>query len=74
MMEALGPVRCAMCFRSILSSQNGLNRHMEQNIIVLPKNVFYVFSYLFGPIESSFLAANFGVLLLFAGPIQTREE
>ena len=30
MVEARGPVRCAMCFRSILSRQNGLNRHMEQ--------------------------------------------
>ena len=28
--EARGPVRCAIFFRSILSRQNVLNRHMEQ--------------------------------------------
>ena len=28
--EARGPDRCAMSFRSILSRQNALNRHMEQ--------------------------------------------
>ena len=30
MVEAWGPFRSAICFRSILSRQNGLNRHMEQ--------------------------------------------
>ena len=36
--EARGPVRCAMSFRSILSRQNALNRHMEQNIFLLADN------------------------------------
>ena len=30
MVEARGPLRCAMSFRSILSCQNALNRHMDQ--------------------------------------------
>ena len=44
MVEARGPVRCAMSFRSILSRQNALNRHMEQNIFFWPKIQFFSFS------------------------------
>ena len=44
MVEARGPVRSAMCFRSILSRQNGLNRHMEQNIFFWQKIQFFSFS------------------------------
>ena len=42
--EARGPDRSAMSFRSILSRQNGLNRHMEQNIFFGPKIKFFSFS------------------------------
>ena len=45
MVEARGPVRCAMSFRSILSRQNGLNRHMEQNIFFGRKHIFSVFQF-----------------------------
>ena len=41
--EARGPVRCAMSFRSILSRQNPLNRHMEQNLFFGPKIQFFNF-------------------------------
>ena len=37
-----GSIRRRICFRSILSRQNGLNRHMEQNIFQ-PKNTFFQF-------------------------------
>ena len=50
MVEARGPVRSAMCFRSILSRQNGLNRHMEQNILFWPKIRFFSFSACRAPI------------------------
>ena len=55
MLEARGLFRSAICFRSILSRQNGLNRHMEQNIYILlaEKQVFSVFRF-FGPIGSLF--------------------
>ena len=44
MVEARGPVRSAICFRSILSRQNGLNRHIEQNIYLFGrKSSFSVF-------------------------------
>ena len=43
-LETRGPNRCAMSFRSILSRQNPLNRHMEQNIFFLPKIQFFEFS------------------------------
>ena len=36
MVEAWGLFRSAICFRSILSRQNGLNRHMEQFIVFYP--------------------------------------
>ena len=36
-LETRGPNRCAIFFRSILSRQNALNRHMEQNTLFWPK-------------------------------------
>ena len=42
-LETRGPFRCKICFRSILSRQNGLNCHMEQNILFLPKIWFFGF-------------------------------
>ena len=43
-LECRGPNRCAIFFRSILSRQNPLNRHMEQNIFFGPKIQFFSFS------------------------------
>ena len=37
MVEARGPIRSAICFRSILSRPNALNRYMEQKR-KLPEN------------------------------------
>ena len=42
-LETRGLFRRRIWIRSILSCQNGLNRHMEQNIICLPKNQFFQF-------------------------------
>ena len=42
-LETRGPDRCAIFFRSILSRQNPLNRHMEQNILFGPKIQFFEF-------------------------------
>ena len=54
MLEARGPIRSAICFRSILSRQNCLNHHMKQNIHFLSENqVFSVFLF-FGPVGSLF--------------------
>ena len=50
-LESRGPVRCAIFFRSILSRQNPLNRHMEQNILFWPKIQFFEFSAYRAPIE-----------------------
>ena len=52
MLEARGLFRCRICFRSILSRQNGLNRHMEQNICFWPKIQFFSFSAYWSPIET----------------------
>ena len=49
MLEARGLFRCRICFRSILSRQNALNRHMEQKEIVGRKSCFSVFR-LIGPL------------------------
>ena len=49
--EARGPVRCAIFFRSILSRQNALNRHMEQNMFFCQKIKFFSFSPYRAPIE-----------------------
>ena len=43
MLEARGLFRSAICFRSILSRQNGLNRHMEQKKENDRKSSFSVF-------------------------------
>ena len=50
-LETRGPDRCAIFFRSILSRQNPLNRHMEQNIFFCPKIQFFSFSAYRAPIE-----------------------
>ena len=42
-LEARGPFRCRICFRSILSRQNGLNRHMEQTRKGLAENPVFQF-------------------------------
>ena len=52
--EARGPVRCAIFFRSILSRQNPLNRHMEQNIYFLPENPVFQFFGLEIPYRTSY--------------------
>ena len=49
-LECRGPNRCAIFFRSILSRQNPLNRHMEQNIFFWPKIQFFEFSAYWTPI------------------------
>ena len=43
MLEARGLFRSAICFRSILSRQNGLNRHMEQKTQLAENQVFQLF-------------------------------
>ena len=43
-LECRGPNRCAIFFRSILSRQNALNRHMEQKKKKWPKIQFFSFS------------------------------
>ena len=57
-LETRGPDRCAIFFRSILSRQNPLNRHMEQNIFFWPKIQFFEFSAYWtpiGPLLSGFI-------------------
>ena len=43
MLEARGLFRSAICFRSILSRQNGLNRHLEQKQKIAGNSVFQFF-------------------------------
>ena len=54
-LETRGLFRRRICFRSILSRQNGLNRHMEQNSFFLENQVFQFFGLLIpyrGPLEA----------------------
>ena len=53
MLEARGRFRSAICFRSILSRQNGLNRNMEQQKEKLAENPVFLFFRPIGPLMGS---------------------